>query len=306
MVSDPLNQDRETQDIDAVISDTEGNVCSQDTTDPNEVPHMVLAVKMQHSEATGNGFEHNNFFKSALLEDMAIEDAHSFVLEKMKSSLNLDTNGNVQVVPGYDYAVFVAMIDNQIVEFKPGNIVIFYSDGRSINSVLNITMTDPTRLSSYATTQLCQATPLLLMGQSVMDALGPIPITSTAYVQLIAENTIMVRDSIILPANSYLRCVLAMDEDLSHLQLRSYPAFSKLVEYAVKSYIFNQYIIQMDIAELQGGHNLGRFKEVVDSYSDAEENYQTYLKEVMQKVLFMNDLGESYKRTLKILIGTQR
>lgn len=180
------------------------------------------------------------------------------------------------------------------------------TDGRSINSVLNITMTDPTRLSSYATTQLCQATPLLLMGQSVMDALGPIPITSTAYVQLIAENTIMVRDSIILPANSYLRCVLAMDEDLSHLQLRSYPAFSKLVEYAVKSYIFNQYIIQMDIAELQGGHNLGRFKEVVDSYSDAEENYQTYLKEVMQKVLFMNDLGESYKRTLKLLIGTQR
>lgn len=179
------------------------------------------------------------------------------------------------------------------------------TDGRTINSVLNITMTDPTRLSSYATTQLCQATPLLLMGQSVMDALGPIPITSTAYVQLIAENTIMVRDSIILPANSYLRCVLSMDEELSHLQLRSYPAFSKLVEFAVKSFIFNQYVIQMDIGELQGGHNIGRFKEIVDGYSDAEENYQTHLKEVMQKVLFQNDQTQ-FSRLIKLLTGTQR
>lgn len=179
------------------------------------------------------------------------------------------------------------------------------TDGRTINSVLNITMTDPTRLSSYATTQLCQATPLMLMGQSVMDALGPVPITSTAHVQLIAENTIMVRDSIILPANSYLRCMLSMDDELNHLQLRSYPAFNKLVEFAVKSYIFNNYIIQMDQAELQGGHNLGRFKEVVDSYSDAEENYQDHLKNTMQKVLYMND-NTTMPRLLKMLIGTQR
>lgn len=179
------------------------------------------------------------------------------------------------------------------------------TDGRSINSVLNITMTDPTRLSSYSTTALCQSTPMLLMGQSVMDALGPIPITSTAYVQLIAENTIMVRDTIILPANSFLRCVLAEDEEMSHLQLRSYPAFCKLVEFAVKSFIFNQYVIQMDIGELQGGHNLGRFKEIVDGYSDAEENYQDYLKNTMQKVLYMND-RESLTRLVKIMVGTQR
>jgi len=179
------------------------------------------------------------------------------------------------------------------------------TDGRTINSVLNITMTDPTRLSSYATTALCGATPLLLMGQSVMDALGPVPITSTAYVQLIAENTIMVRDSIILPANSYLRCVLAMDENLSHIQLRSYPAFCKFVEFAVKSYIFQQYTVQMDVAELMGGHNLGRIKEIIDSYSDAEENYQDYLLNTMQKVLFMND-ETSFSRWIKGIVSTQR
>lgn len=61
----------------------------------------------------------------------------------------------------------------------------------------------------------------------------------------------------------------------------------------------------MDIGELQGGHNLGRFKEIVDSYSDAEKNHQTYLKEVMKKVLYMND-SESTKRLIKILVETQR
>lgn len=179
------------------------------------------------------------------------------------------------------------------------------TDGRSINSVLNITMTDPTRLSSYAMTNQCQATPLMLMGQAVMDALGPTPITSTAYVQLIAENTVMVRDTFILPANCYLRCILAMDEDMNHIQLRSYPVISKLIEYAVKSYIYHKYIIEMDVAELQGGHNIGRFKEVIDSYADAEENYQDYLTNTVQKVLYMND-SSSYSRLLKLVISNNR
>lgn len=179
------------------------------------------------------------------------------------------------------------------------------SNGRSINSVLNITFTDPTRLSSYAATTQCQATPMLLMAQSVLDALGPAPITSSAYVQLIGENVVMVRDSVLIPANSYMRCILSNDESMSHLQLRSYPVFSKAVEFAVKAYIYNAYIIQMDIGELQGGHNLGRIKEVIDGYADAEQNYQDYLREVMQKVEFMND-GESFKRLLRIMTGTQR
>ncbi len=179
------------------------------------------------------------------------------------------------------------------------------TDGRSINSVLNITMTDPTRLSSYTMTNQCQSTPLMLMGQSVLDALGPAPITSTAYVQLIAENTVMCRDSFILPANSYLRCILAMDDDMNHIQLRSYPVISKLVEFAVKSYIYHKYVIEMDVGELQGGHNIGRFKEIIDSYADAEENYQDYLTNVVQKVMLMNDTT-SYSRLLKLLISSNR
>lgn len=179
------------------------------------------------------------------------------------------------------------------------------TDGRSINSVLNITMTDPTRLSSYSMSSQCQASPMMLMGQAVMDALGPTPITSTAYVQLIAENTVMCRDTMILPANCYLRCILAIDDDMSHIQMRSYPVISKLVEFAVKSFIYHTYIIQMDVGELQGGHNIGRFKEVIDSYADAEENYNDYLENTVQKVMFMND-ATSFSRLIKLISGNNR
>lgn len=177
--------------------------------------------------------------------------------------------------------------------------------GRSINSVLNITFADPTRLSSYGVAAGCQNTPMLQATQAVMDAMGAIPLTSTAYCQLINENTVMVRDTIILPANSYLRCILSHDENLSHLQIRSYTEFTKLCEYAVKAYIYNQSIIDMDVGELQGGHNLGIIKTIIEGYADAEELYQRYLQEVIQKVMYMNDT-ETWKRHMKLLIGGNR
>ncbi len=177
--------------------------------------------------------------------------------------------------------------------------------GRSIISVLNVTFSDPTATSNYGTATGCQSTELLTTGQAMIDAMGTIPITSTAQCQLVGENTVMVRDTVLLPANIYLRCLVANDSNMSHLQIRSYRAFYKLVEYAVKAYIYNEYVIPMDIGELYGGQNLGRFKEIVDSYADAEELYQTYLTEVMQKVFYMND-QETYNRFLKMIIGGRR
>ena len=179
------------------------------------------------------------------------------------------------------------------------------TQGRSINSVLNITFSDPTKVSSYGVAAGQQNTMMLQVGSSVMDAHGSIPVTSTAKVQLIGENVVMVRDTVILPANIYLRCILANDENMSHIQLRSYPAFASLVVLAVKAYIYNEYIIQLDIGQLLGGMNIGKFKEIVDGYADSEELYETYLREKWQKIAFLND-EESAHRYMKLLISGSR
>lgn len=179
------------------------------------------------------------------------------------------------------------------------------TQGRSITSVLNITFSDPTKASSYGVAAGQQNTTMLQLGSGVMDAMGSIPVTSTARVQLIGENVVMVRDTVVLPANIYLRCILANDENMSHLQLRSYRDFAKLVVFAVKAYIYNQATIELDMGQLFAGQQIGRFKEIIDSYADAEENYATYLTEKWQKISLMND-QESWNRMLKTIISGNR
>lgn len=179
------------------------------------------------------------------------------------------------------------------------------TQGRVITAVLNITFNDPTGTSYYGLSTGCQSTQLMALAQGLVDTAGTIPVTTTSTVQLIGENVVMVKDTTLLPSTTFLRCILANDETMSHLQLRTYRQFSKLVELAVKAYVYNELVINVDIAELYGGHALGRFKEIIDGYADANELYETYLREKWQRISLMND-AESYGRFLRLVVGGQR
>lgn len=179
------------------------------------------------------------------------------------------------------------------------------TQNRSIMSVLNVTYVDAQSMAAAGQYASCGVTAEQSAAQALLDAVAPLPLISTARVTLIGENVVLIRDSIRIPSNSYLRCIVAQDEAMSHIQPRSYKAFCKLVEYAVKSFIYNEYIIEVDMGELRGGHTLGKFKDIIEGYSDAEELYQTYLTEKWQKVAFMND-RESYTRLIKLTMGGPR
>lgn len=179
-----------------------------------------------------------------------------------------------------------------------------HTQGRSIISVLNVTFADPNRNVTFGVMSNINNTAMMRAGNSVMDAMGNIPITSTAKCQLIGENVVMIRDTTVLPANIFLRCILANDENMSHLQLKSYRAFSNLVTLAVKSYIYLTKTIEIDIGELHGGMNIGKIKEIIDSYADAEELYQQMLAEKWGKISLMND-SEQYTRYIRSLISVR-
>lgn len=179
------------------------------------------------------------------------------------------------------------------------------TNGASIMSVLNVSFADPSRISAAGVAANGQNNMMLQGGQAVMDAMGMIPQTSTSRIELIAENTILIRDVMTMPANAFLRCTVANDENLNNIQLRSYPAFCKLVEFAVKSYIYIHYVVQLDMGELRGGQLLGRIKEIIDTYADAEQNYQDYLQNKWTKISRMND-SENYTRTLRMVLGGNR
>jgi hypothetical protein len=182
------------------------------------------------------------------------------------------------------------------------------TQGKSINSVLNISFLPPNAAAGLSTgmgTSRCPPNPMLQATSAMANALDGIPVVSTARVELINENVILIRDNINLPPNCYLRCILANDDELSNIQLRSYRFFANLVEYATKSYIYNELIINMDQDQLMGGASIGIFKEVVSGYADSEQNYRDYLQDVWEKVAYMNDNAQ-YSRLTKLIVGGPR
>lgn len=141
------------------------------------------------------------------------------------------------------------------------------------------------------------------MASALGAASSPAPYASTARLQLIAENTVLVSEAQVYGSFISMRVILADDENMSHLQIRSIPAFTKLVEYALKSYIYNELIIRMDMGMIKAGQDLGRFKEVVDGYADAEEMYQDYLINKWAATAYMND-QETMRRFIKMQLGS--
>lgn len=146
---------------------------------------------------------------------------------------------------------------------------------------------------------------LLTAANGLLKSFDSIPSTSTSRVQLISENTILVKEMGMIPSNSFLRCELSNDEEMANIPIRAYRYISKMVELAVKAYVYNELIIKIDMGQLQGGANIGMFKQIIEGYSDAEQNYQDYVEETIQQVLFTADT-EKYARYLKLIVGGNR
>lgn len=182
------------------------------------------------------------------------------------------------------------------------------TQGRSIMAVASVSYLSASLLSSVGNYQLfnqCTVTPLLQAGQAMFDAVKSIPPTSTAMVRIVGENSIMIQDTMPPIGHGFVRCTIANEEELGNIQFRNVPTFAKLAELACKAYIYNSYIIKLDMGFLSGGQEIGKFKEIIESYADANEMYRDYLKNTWMKVAFMND-KEKMRRFIKLQVGAYR
>lgn len=179
--------------------------------------------------------------------------------------------------------------------------------GRSILSALSISYISPAVHSSTlaGTMAPCSVNDTLTAADAVMNSFSSVPPVNTAQVRLIAENTIEVIDNFFVINNAYLRCKLEPDEQMSHLSIYAFHDFAKLVELAVKSYIYNVLVIRIDTARLDGGMDLGSFRSILESYSDAEQMYQDFLRERWVGVESLND-HVTKTRVLRAMIGSMK
>lgn len=144
--------------------------------------------------------------------------------------------------------------------------------------------------------------PVTSVTDRVYSASNPSLIINNAHTELIGYNTVLIRSPYQIYSNFALRVVLANDENLNNISPRSYKVVANLSVYATKAYIYNKLIIPINSGYLASGQDLGVFKSIIESYSDAYEAYNTYLKEVVGAVMFMNDTTR-YNRFLSSMIA---
>lgn len=135
----------------------------------------------------------------------------------------------------------------------------------------------PTSLYSYGASGMGNTVGGLAC--SVMDsfamngAAAPTPIRLSGHEVKLTPVTLMFDQNIAW----ILTCKLAYDDEMTNLTNNAIRAFVDLAVTAVKAYIYNKLIVQMDSAYLSGGRELGAVKDVVSSYSDAMSTYQEKL-----------------------------
>lgn len=139
-------------------------------------------------------------------------------------------------------------------------------------------------------------------GQRVLNSQSSIPNFSNAKVDLIGHNTVLIRNAQQLATAFQIRCVIGNEDNLSNFNPRYYLQFSRLIEYAVKSFIYNSLIIKIDQAFLLGGQDLGSVRTYVESLSDAEQMYQDYLANVIQKISLMNNTS-SHEKFIRVQVN---
>ena len=169
----------------------------------------------------------------------------------------------------------------------------------SVYNILEVGMATPGAANPFIENNL------VLAGNAMMNSMASAPAIISAYLELIGENTVLIRQNTTLTNMNFIRCVLANNEDMSNLQIRSINYYVELVIKAVKSYIYNYWVIKVNMGYLVGGKELGPFKDVIESYSSAEEEYLEYLNNVWGAVAFMNS-NENYVEFIRSLVGPMR
>lgn len=146
------------------------------------------------------------------------------------------------------------------------------------------------------------SSPLVAGANNMYMNLATHNIIQTSRLELIGENTILVHDTGMVIVNGILRCRVEYDSNMSSLPPTAYLDFGQLCILAVKAYIYNNCKIQLDKGYITGGHELSSISEIIDGYSDANEQYVEHLKTTMRKILYITQ-SVNLNRFIKMKFG---
>lgn len=112
---------------------------------------------------------------------------------------------------------------------------------------------------------------------------------SLGKTMLLNSNTVMIEGPYYYTRTCMLKVTVGHDNGLASIDHRNKLAFADLVVLATKAYIYTKNLVAMNEGYIQGGAQLGIYKDTVDSYSDALEMYHEKLRTSWAKVDKLND-----------------
>lgn len=127
--------------------------------------------------------------------------------------------------------------------------------------------------------------------------------TSDCSVISSADNTVYISSISGHISVKWILVVVSNDQVINRLNPKSYTDFSILCMHACKMYIYNNLVIELDEGYIEGGAEIGSVKSIIESYSDSAQNYDDYLKDPMEVVLFLNDSRKKEEHLFMITGG---
>lgn len=251
----------------------------------HQIPPHILQLAFQSRAVThpGNRWMSPTPFQS---EDAAIED------KIIHGRVNIDINlmGGTQVgIP-----LSGVRFDNPDMTTRIFHVPMEMTNERRIVSVQSLNYMNNLYMGGPGSNgggggDLMRAT------MDLYNAIRSMPIVATANCQLVGENTVLVRDNVNIWSNSLgLTCLVENDAYLNNLNPGIYDLYAQMVVLATKSYIYNNSVIELDRGQLVGGRELGRVREIIDQYADADLEYQELFRTRWQKASFTNDRPRMY------------
>lgn len=143
---------------------------------------------------------------------------------------------------------------------------------------------------------------ILGAAKQMLSSYLPIEMISDARCNVIGDNVVLAEHQDFYLGQVYLRCVIENDSNMNHLNPRSWDNFANLCSLAVKAYIYMNNIISLDVGYMQGGSEIGAYRNIIDGYSDANETYRDFLKTTWAKTSVYND-PEMRERLIRITSG---
>jgi hypothetical protein len=98
-----------------------------------------------------------------------------------------------------------------------------------------------------------------------------------------------------------LSCMLAYDKEFTNISLNMLNPLKNMVEYAAKSFIYNELIIKINQGYLQSGLQLESVRSMIESYADANEKFDEALRKFRGASTFSQD---ALRNMLSLMIGS--